>query len=56
MKVKLINKPEMALTIIEKEQWLQEYLQPSCERLGYCLEFKGCGRKPSLEEKLKHNK
>lgn len=47
---------EMALTIIEKEQWLQEYLQPSCEQLGYCPEFKGCGRKPSLEEKLKHNK
>lgn len=47
---------EMASAIIEKEQWLQDYLQPSCERLGYCPESKGCGRKPSLEEQLKHNK
>ena len=44
---------EMALTIIDKEQWLKEYLQPSCEQLGYCPEYKGCGRKPSLQDKLK---
>ena len=43
---------EMTLTIIDEEQWLQL----SCEQLGYCPEGKGCGRKPSLEDKLKHNK
>lgn len=46
---------EMALTIIEKEQWLQEYLQPSCERLGYCPESKGCGKKPPLKQDNCHN-
>jgi len=46
---------EMTLTIIDKEQWLKEYLQPSCEQLGYCPEFRGCGRKPSLQELLEIN-
>ena len=46
---------EMALAIIEKEQWLQEYLQPSCERLGYCPESKGCGKKPPLKQDNCHN-
>lgn len=46
---------EMTLAIIYKEQWLKEYLQPRCEQLGYCPEFRGCGKKPPLKELLETN-
>ena len=47
---------EMAHTIINSEQWLEPYLQPKCEQLGFCTEHKGCGRKPSLNEFLTKEK
>lgn len=39
----LVNK--MCAEVIEKENWLIPYLAPKCEKLGYCPESKGCGRK-----------
>ena len=35
--------------LIKVEPWLKTYLVPKCERLGFCDEAKGCGRKPKME-------
>ena len=35
--------------LIKVEPWLKPYLVPKCERLGFCDEAKGCGRKPKME-------
>jgi thymidylate synthase (FAD) len=35
---------KMCSLIVEKEPWLDEYLQPKCVRLGQCEEFNKCGR------------
>ena len=36
--------------IVKIEPWLAEYLNPTCEKLGFCIEHNGCGRKPRLNE------
>lgn len=38
--------------LVEKEPWLDKYLQPKCVRLGFCEEDNCCGRKPTLEQLL----
>ena len=35
--------------LIKVEPWSKPYLVPKCERLGFCDEAKGCGRKPKME-------
>ena len=40
----------------EVDERLASYLIPQCEVHGICFEEKCCGKKPTLEEKLKHNK
>ena len=30
--------------------FLEEFLQPKCEKIGYCPEFKSCGRKKELKK------
>lgn len=35
----------MTAEIVEQLSWAGEYLKPKCEKLGYCPEDKGCGRK-----------
>ena len=29
--------------VVEQEEWLNEYLQPKCIRVGKCTEHKSCG-------------
>lgn len=43
---------EMKDSIIKEDRWLEEYLQPSCEKFSFCPESKGCGKKPSLKKIL----
>ena len=31
--------------LVKSEPWLEKYLTPKCEKLGYCDEDKCCGRK-----------
>lgn len=40
---------KMCLEVLEQEEWLEPYLQPKCEILGYCREHKSCGRKETLK-------
>lgn len=47
---------EIVKCVKEVDERLATYLIPQCEIHGICFEEKCCGRKPSLEEKLKHNK
>ena len=47
---------EIVKCVKEVDERLATYLVPQCEVHGICFEEKCCGRKPSLEEKLKHNK
>ncbi len=35
--------------VVEKEPWLDDYLQPKCIQDGFCDEDKSCGRKPTLQ-------
>ena len=46
---------KMAKLVSKEYPFLKEYLQPKCERLGYCPESKQrtCGRKPTREEVFK---
>ena len=37
---------KMCELVVEKEPWLVDYLAPKCVSLGYCDEFKTCGRYP----------
>jgi thymidylate synthase ThyX len=37
----------MAKEVIKVVPEMKEYLVPNCERLGFCPEHNGCGRKPS---------
>ena len=37
----------MANEVIKVVPEMKEYLVPNCERLGFCPEHNGCGRKPS---------
>lgn len=37
----------MANEVIKVVPEMKEYLVPNCERLGFCTEHNGCGRKPS---------
>lgn len=39
--------------LIKEEPWLEKYLTPKCEKLGYCDEDKCCGRKIPKSEFLK---
>lgn len=48
---KLVQK--MVDLAIEKDRWLDEYLVPKCEVLGYCNEIKSCGKFPTKNEGLK---
>lgn len=43
---------EIKKCVEEREPRLAELLVPTCEKLSYCPEHKGCGRKPKLEEVL----
>lgn len=43
---------QMCDCLIEKEDWLKDYLVPKCERLGFCDEDKSCGRKRTQSELL----
>lgn len=40
----------MVKEVLKDNEWLKPYLQPKCESLGYCPEYKGCGRKPSYNQ------
>ena len=40
----------MVKEVLKENEWLKPYLQPKCESLGYCPEYKGCGRKPSYNQ------
>ena len=40
----------MVKEVLKENEWLKPYLQPKCESLGYCPEYKGCGRKPSYSQ------
>lgn len=40
----------MVKEVLVENGWLKPYLQPKCESLGYCPEYKGCGRKPSYNQ------
>lgn len=35
--------------LVEVEPFLDKYLQPKCEQLGFCTEHQCCGRKPKLD-------
>lgn len=35
----------MCETIVQKEEWLEPYLQPKCAKFGFCPESQSCGRK-----------
>ncbi len=39
--------------LIKEEPWLEKYLTPKCEKLGYCDEDKCCGRKIPKSEFFK---
>ena len=41
---------QMVNCLIEVEPWLNPYLVPKCEKLGFCDEHKSCGRKPTLNK------
>ena len=41
---------QMVNCIIEVEPWVNTYLVPKCEKLGFCDEHKSCGRKPTLNK------
>ena len=36
--------------VLKEEPWLKKHLVPKCEKLGYCDEARGCGRKKTKEE------
>lgn len=40
----------MVKEVLIENEWLKPYLQTKCESLGYCPEYKGCGRKPSYNQ------
>ena len=40
----------MVEEIVKVEPWLEKYLVPKCEKLGYCDEDKCCGRKKTKAE------
>ena len=40
----------MVKEVLIENEWLKPYLQPKCESLEYCPEYKGCGRKPSYNQ------
>lgn len=40
----------MVKEVLVENEWLKPYLQPKCESLGYCPEYKGCGRKPNYNQ------
>lgn len=40
---------KMCEKLTKQEPWLNDYLVPKCERLGFCDEDKSCGRKPTKE-------
>lgn len=40
----------MVKEVLKDNEWLKPYLQPKCESLRYCPEYKGCGRKPSYNQ------
>ncbi len=44
---------KMCDAVIEKEDWLKDYLVPKCVLKGYCDEIRGCGRMTKKEEVLK---
>ncbi len=44
---------KMCDAVIEKEDWLKDYLVPKCMMKGYCDEIRGCGRMPKKEDVLK---
>lgn len=44
---KMVQK--MCHLVVEKEPWLDEYLVPKCEAIGYCDEIKSCGKKPTKQ-------
>lgn len=46
----LVNK--MCKELIKEEPWLERYLVPKCEKLGFCDEDKSCGRMPVKETVL----
>lgn len=41
---------EIKKQVIERDQWLKEYLQPKCVSLGYCKEDKCCGFMPTKQQ------
>lgn len=43
---------KMCDKVIEKEDWLKDYLVPKCMMKGYCDEIRGCGRMPKKEDVL----
>ena len=43
---------KMCDAVIEKEDWLKDYLVPKCMMKGYCDEIRGCGRMPKKEDVL----
>ena len=42
----------MCEAVIEKEDWLKDYLVPQCIMKGYCDESRSCGRMPKKEVAL----
>lgn len=41
---------EMCKEVIKAVPWLEGWLYPQCEYLGYCPEKKSCGKKPSRKD------
>lgn len=42
--------------VVDKESWLDKYLQPQCKALSYCPENNSCGRMKTLNELLNKEK
>lgn len=42
----------MRLEAIKSEPWVTSFIKCKCDKLGYCNEHKGCGRKPTLNQIL----